>query len=64
MPDTSEILPIGQAAKQLARTTESALRGKIARREVETIRIGNRYFITLNELRRVFGDEFKKRFAA
>jgi hypothetical protein len=59
--DARELLTIGEAAKRLRTTTESALRGRIDRQEVQVIRRYGRILVSEDELRRCFPEEFRAR---
>jgi hypothetical protein len=60
VPDARELLTIGMAAKRLP-ITEAALRDRINREEVETVRIAGRIFLTEAALRAAFGDRYQPR---
>jgi len=59
MPDTRELMTVGQAAKRLPDITEAGLRCRIDRREIETVRIAGRIFLTETALRAAFGDRYR-----
>ena len=60
MPDARELLTVGEAAKRLP-ITEAGLRCRIDRKEVNTVRIASRIFLTEEALVRAFGDLYNPR---